>query len=240
MAHIGLIEVLLENNIIPNRISGTSAGAMIGALYAADYSPKEMIKFFENTPLFKISLFARNKPGFLDSEKYEDHFKRYFNENSFEALKHPLTIAATNILRAKATYFNSGELVKPIIASAALPPLFSPIEIDVEFYSDGGILDNFPLDAIRNDCDKLIGSFVNPVSDINTSEINSSTDLIYRVYHIGMGAPDVKKFKHCNYVFSPPKLEKIGAIDTKSIEKAYKIGYNFAQKEIETIKKSLT
>lgn len=239
IAHIGLIEVLLENNIIPNRISGTSAGAMIGALYAAGYSPQEMIAFFENTPLFSMSLFARNKPGFLDSEKYVTHFKQYFSENSFEALKYPLTIAATNILKAKTTYFNSGEIVKPIIASAALPPLFSPIEIDGELYSDGGILDNFPLDSIKNDCDKIIGSFVNPVSEIDRSEINSSTDLIYRVYHIGMDAEDVEKFKNCDYVFLPPNLDTIGAIDTKSIRKAYQIGYDFAQKEIDLIKKYL-
>ena len=239
IAHIGLIEVLLENNIIPNRVAGTSAGAMIAALYAANYSPKEMISFFENTPLFRMSLFARNKPGFLDSEKYVDHFGKYFSENSFEALKYPLTIAATNILKAKITYFNSGPLIKPIIASAALPPLFSPIDIDGQLYSDGGILDNFPLDSIKIDCDKIIGSFVNPVTEIEKSEINSSSDLVYRIYHIGMDVNDIEKFKGCSYVFLPPKLDAISAIDTKSIKKAYKIGYDFAQKEIGTIIESL-
>lgn len=239
IAHIGLIEVLLENNIVPTIISGTSAGALIGALYAANYSPKEMISFFEDTPLFKMSLFAINKPGFLDSEKYVKHFEQYFPENSFEALKFPLTVAATNILKAKVHYFNTGEIVKPIIASAALPPLFSPTEIDGELYSDGGILDNFPLEAIKNDCDKIIGSFVNPVSEIDASEINSSTDLIYRIYHIGMDAADIEKFKGCNYMFLPPNLNSIAAIDTKSIRKAYKIGYDFAQKEIEIIKKTI-
>lgn len=238
IAHVGLIEVLLENNIVPNIISGTSAGAMIGALYASGKSPKEMMTFFEKTRLFKMSLFARKKPGFLDSEKYVEHFKEYF-PNSFEDLKYPLTIAATNILKAETTYFKSGEIVKPIIASAALPPLFSPIDIEGELYSDGGILDNFPLDSIKNKCNKIIGSFVNPVSEIERSEIISSTDLIYRIYHIGMDAADIKKFDDCDYVFLPPKLNTIGIIDTKSIHKAYKIGYDFAQKEIETIKKSL-
>lgn len=239
MAHIGLIEVLLENNIVPNIISGTSAGAMIGAMYAANHDPKNILTFFEETPMLKMSLFARNKPGFLDSDKYVDYFGKYFLENSFEALKYPLTIAATNILKAKITYFNSGPLIKPIIASAALPPLFSPIEIEKELYSDGGVLDNFPVVPIKNECDIIIGSFVNPVTEMEKHEINSTTDLLYRIYHIGMDVNAIKKFKHCDYVFSPPNLDEVGSIDTKSIRKAYEIGYKFAQKEIETIIDSL-
>jgi len=54
-----------------------------------------------------------------------------------------------------------------------------------------------------------------------------------------MDVNDIEKFKDCNYVFNPPKLDDIGAIDAKSIKKAYKIGYDFAQKEIGTIIKSL-
>ncbi|WP_111706798.1 patatin-like phospholipase family protein [Lutibacter citreus] len=239
IAHIGLIEVLLKNNIVPNIISGTSAGAMIGALYAANHSPLEMISFFEKTPLIKVSYFARNKPGFLDSEKYAKHFSHYFSENSFESLKYPLSIAATNILKAQVAYFNQGPLIKAIIASSALPPLFSPVDINGQLYCDGGILDNFPLDPIKKYCNKIIGSFVNPVTEINRSEINSSTDLVYRAYHIGMDVTDIKKFKYCNYVFSPPKIDTIGAIDTKSIRKAYQIGYDFATEEIETIIKYL-
>ena len=100
-------------------------------------------------------------------------------------------------------------------------------------------MDNFPLESIKNECDKIIGSFVNPVTEIEKDEINSTTDLLYRIYHIGMDVDDIKKFKECNYVFLPPKLDAISAIDTKSIKKAYKIGYDFAQKEIATIKKSL-
>jgi NTE family protein len=239
IAHIGLIEVLLENGIVPTIVSGTSAGAMIGAMYAANYSPNEMLSFFEETPLFKISFFARNKPGFLDSQKYIKYFDKLFNENSFEELKYPLIIPATNIVKANITYFNSGELIRPIIASAALPPLFSPVEIDGELYSDGGILDNFPVDPIKDKCDKIIGSFVNPVTEIDKSEIDTAFKLLYRVYHIGMDVTDIQKFKHCNYVFTPNNLDNIGPVDAKSIRKSYQLGYKYAQKEIKTILKAM-
>jgi len=239
LAHIGLIEVLLENGIVPNVISGTSAGAVIGAMYAANKSPKEILAFFEETPILKMSLFARGKPGFLDSDKYIKYFKQIFKEDCFEELKYPLTISVTNILQPKIVYFNSGELIRPIIASAALPPLFSPVEINGGLYSDGGVLDNFPVEPIVNDCDKIIGSFVNPVTEIDKSEIDTTFKLLYRIYHIGMDITDIKKFNLCDYVFSPPNLDEIGAVDSNSIKKAYELGYEFAQKEINTIIKQL-
>ena len=86
LAHIGFIKVLIENNIIPTRVTGTSAGALVAALYAAGYSPDEMLVFFKQTPLLKLSLYARNKPVIMDSDKYALFFKKFFPENSFESL----------------------------------------------------------------------------------------------------------------------------------------------------------
>ena len=85
IAHIGFIQVLLENNIIPTKVSGTSAGALVSALYAAGFSPKEMLSFFEQTPLLKLSLYALNKPGIMDSDKYALFFEKFFPNNSFES-----------------------------------------------------------------------------------------------------------------------------------------------------------
>lgn len=240
IAHVGLIKVLLENNIVPIRVSGTSGGALVCALYAAGYSPEEMIQFFKQTPLLNISLYARNKPGILDSSKYEKFFKKFFIENSFEKLKYPLTVTATNLLSGKLEYFNKGELIKPLIASCALPPIFSPLEINTNFYSDGGILNNFPVEPLKkNRTQKIIGSFVNPITLIDKSEINTSLKLVYRVYHIGLEANNMKKFKLCNYVFTPKDVDKIGVLDAKEINTAYIIGYNQAKKEIKEIITSL-
>lgn len=239
IAHIGLLQVLNENNIRPTHLSGTSAGALIAALYAANYSPKEMLSFFEQTPLLKLTLYAINKPGIMDSEKYILFFKKFFPNNSFESLNFPVTVTATNLLNGKLEYFNSGELIKPLIASSALPPIFSPVEINNNLYSDGGVLNNFPVEPLKNSCDTIIGSFVNPITEIDKSEINSSLKLLYRVYHLGLDASNIKKFDQCNYVFLPKNLQKISVLDTKSIKKAYEIGYKQAQINIEKLRDAL-
>jgi len=239
VAHIGFIKVLLENNIVPTQVSGTSAGALVAALYAHGYEPEKMISFFKQTPLFKFSLYAINKPGFMDSEKYITFFKKFFSENSFESLKYPLTVTATDLISGKLTYFKSGELIKPLIASSALPPIFSPIEINNTWYCDGGVLNNFPVETVRKKCDIILGSFVNPITTIEKEEINSSLKLLYRVYDLGIDANNIKKFKRCNYVFSPIEIKKIGVLDSNAIDKAFEIGYKFAKAEEKNILKSM-
>ncbi len=235
IAHIGFIKVLLENNIVPTRVSGTSGGALVSALYAAGYSIDEMLNFFLETPLLKLSLYARNKPGIMDSDKYILFFKKYFPKDSFDKLKYPLTVTATNLLTGTLDYFTKGQLIRPLIASSALPPIFSPITINNSVYCDGGVLNNFPIEPLEPFCSDIFGSFVNPVSKIETDEINTSLKLMYRVYHIGLDANNTKKFDRCNYVFSPPEINNIGILDSNSIDKAFKIGYDFAHKEMDKI-----
>jgi len=239
IAHIGLLQALKENDIHPEIISGTSGGAMVGALYAAGYDTQTMLQFFKDTPLFKFSLYTLNKPGIMDTDKYSVFFKSYFKEDSFESLKKALYVTATNLLTGKLEFFSSGELIRPILASAALPPIFSPIEIEGNLYSDGGILNNFPVEPLHVSCKKIIGSFVNPLSSITINDVKSTMDLIQRVYHIGIDAKDLIKFDKCNYVFTPYDIKHVGVFDSKSIAKSYKIGYEQALDEMPKLLASL-
>ncbi|EID76759.1 patatin-like phospholipase family protein [Imtechella halotolerans] len=240
LAHAGLLQALHENDITPHQIAGTSGGALIGALYACGYKPKEMLQFFKETPVFKFSLFALNKPGIMDSEKYHELFVTFFKNKTFEELDLPLTVTATNLITGKLEYFQSGSLIKPLIASSALPPYFSPIAIGDHLYSDGGILNNFPIEPLQKQCNILLGSFVNPVEEIDKTEVNTTLKLIQRIYHIGMDASYYAKFKRCAYVFIPKEIDLIGVLDTKMIDKAYEIGYNHAIKEMNTIKTQIS
>jgi len=235
IAHIGLLEVLRENDIHPNYVSGTSGGAMVGALYAAGYSKDKMLDFFKETPLFKLNLYSKNKPGIMDTEKYAVFLKKYFPKDSFESLRIPFYLTATNLLTGQLEYFSKGPLIKPILASAALPPIFSPVEIDDSIYSDGGILNNFPIEPLLDKCNMIIGSYVNPIHKMNKKDLTNTLKLIQRVYHIGLDGSNLKKYKDCDYVFSPPKIVHIGVLDGKSIIKSYKIGYEYAKDNVDEI-----
>ena len=157
VAHLGVLKALNENGIFPNRFSGSSAGAIAGALYCSGHSPEEILEIIVKTNYFKFLKPAISWTGILKMDLIPELFVKYLKENSFESLKIPLTIAATDLRRAKVVYFSQGELIKPLMASSCIPGMFDPILIDGHHYIDGGVLNNLPVEPLDGVCDVVIG-----------------------------------------------------------------------------------
>jgi len=238
MAHIGFLQALEENGISPQFISGASAGALIGGMYAAGREPAEMLEFFKTTPLYKYAFYTNDKPGMMDTDKYYSIYEKYFPTN-FSDLEKTLFVTATNLLDGHTAVFSEGELIPTLLASAAIPPLFTPVELDGNFYADGGIMNNFPVEPLQKPCHQILGSFSNSVKPVTKEDILWSTSLVKRAAELRFYADAKNKFHFCNYVFEPYDVGQIGLLDTKSIDKAYDLGYNEALKEIDAIKAAL-
>ena len=233
MAHIGMIQALHEFGINAKAVSGTSVGALIGALYANGNSVPEMLQFFKETPLFRYHFMTIIKPGLLDTERYFDLLARYFQDNSFEALQRKLYVVATDLQKGDERIFSEGELIKPLLASAALPPVFSPVEINGRLYADGGIMNNFPYNEVATTSDFIIGSNVSGIKEIPREGIKSSLQLANRTTSLMIYAINRNKVNQCDLIFEPRALELIGILDKKGIEKAYNIGYEHAVRVIQ-------
>jgi len=233
MAHIGLLQVLTAHGIEPALISGTSVGAIVGALYARGWSPDVMIDFFRETPLFRYNFLSIHKPGILDTDRYIGIFGAYFPDDSFESLGKSLFVTATNLQKGKEEVFHTGDLIRPLLASAAMPPVFSPVEIGTFLYADGGILNNFPSEPLEGQCDFLIGSNASIVKEVGREAIRNSLQLANRTTALMVHAINRKKMARCDCLFEPHELENIGLLDKKNIEKAYRIGYECASRTLE-------
>lgn len=233
MAHIGVLRALRENGLEPHWISGTSVGALVGALYAGGANEAEMLGFFKETPLFRYDFLSLLKPGLLDTDRYHSVFEAYWPHNRFESLAKPLFVTATNLQRGAERTFSSGDLIRPLLASAALPPIFSPVLIEGELYSDGGIMNNFPLEPLESRADFLVGSNVSVVTTVTKKEINSSLQLAARTTGLMIYAINREKLGRCNLLIEPPELDQIGVLDKKGIEKAYRVGYEYASRILE-------
>lgn len=238
MAHIGLIQALEEHGLSAEMVSGSSVGALVGALYANGNSVQDMLSFFKETPLFRYNFLTILKPGFINTDRYFDIFKGYFPEDDFGALKRQLYVVATNLQKGEQRYFSEGELIRPLLASAALPPVFSPVALEDELFADGGIMNNFPLEPLQGKADYIIGSNVSMVGKLYKNALKNSWQITGRVTSLMIYAINRQKLEACDLLMEFKALEKIGVLDRKSVEKAYLMGYEGASRKLDAILES--
>lgn len=231
-AHIGVIRALEEHQISPTHIAGSSAGAIVGSLYAYGYSWEEILTFFNEVQLLSIRKYALNKPGFIDAEKFHEDFKNYLKDDDFSFLKKRLYVTATNILSGKLKIFEKGELIKPVLASAAFPGLFAPVKIKSSYYIDGGALNNFPLEPLRKKCDRVIGVYVDGFDVLKIKDLKHSHNVVERVFRIKSVLENQHKFAECDLMISPAELNAFGTFDKKNIDAIVEIGYHAAKEAL--------
>lgn len=229
-AHIGVIKALEEHGVSPTHIAGSSAGTIVGALYAYGHSWEAIIAFFKNVQFMSLMKFALNKPGFIDAEKFYTDFNGYLKDDDFSFLKKKLYITATNILNGKPKVFDKGELIKPVLASAAFPGLFAPVKIKSSYYIDGGVLNNFPVNALKNKCDVIIGVYVDGFDALTIKDLKHSHHVVERAFKLKSVKEDLAKFSDCDLVIYPTELNKFATFDKKNIDEIFEIGYKATNK----------
>ncbi|MFA6254600.1 MAG: patatin-like phospholipase family protein [Patescibacteria group bacterium] len=151
LAHIGVIKELKKNNIPIDFIAGASAGALVGAFYAAhlDVNGLEKIAMDTNWQT-AFSVFDPTwHGGLLKGKKIENLIKQWLLNIDFSGLKIPLAVVATDLKSGKEIDIKEGDLIKAVRASLAVPPVFQPIEANGYLLSDGGLSNPVPAAVVR-------------------------------------------------------------------------------------------
>lgn len=228
VAHLGLLQVLEEIGIEPTAISGTSAGALVGALRAAGHPISTILDFFKNTSIFKIGLFASRKPGFIDSDKFYPVLKELLPDDDFDTLQTKLYVTATDMVKGRQRTFAHGQLIRPVLASAAFPVVFTPVEIEGQLYTDGGALNNFPVEPLAGECELIIGSNVHPFKDLQPGDIKNTLSVMERLFHLSIHHHTIHKYHLCNVVVAPSGLEAFSTFDRAHFDEMFELGYKAA------------
>jgi NTE family protein len=137
LAHIGVLKVLEEEGIPVNFIAGTSVGSVIGAAYCSGISAKELE---EISALVRFKDFARwtiSRYGFASNDRMERFLNKILRCRTFEDLKVPLAVAATDFATGEGVVFRSGPLVDAVRASCAYPGMFTPVNVNGRLMVDG-------------------------------------------------------------------------------------------------------
>jgi NTE family protein len=148
-AHIGVIKMLEANGIHADVVAGTSAGSVVGALYASGMDPFQMQEQafgMDEAKIRDVQFFSR---GLVQGQKLQDYVNQLVGNRPIEKLKLPFAAVSTQLEDGHRTVFVRGNTGQAVRASSSIPGVFEPVEISGRHYVDGGVVSPVPVDAAR-------------------------------------------------------------------------------------------
>lgn len=158
LAHVGVIQVLEENNIPIAAVAGSSMGAYVGALWCAGYKGEQLRELAEeiHTPerLKELSdLMIPPLKGLFGGFKAKAHLRRSIGDVTFERLIRPLFVVATDIDTHERVVCREGKVIDAVHASCAMPGVIAPVQFQGRRCVDGGVVDPVPVSVLQKFAD---------------------------------------------------------------------------------------
>jgi NTE family protein len=220
ISHIAYLKALDEMGVRPSIIAGTSIGAIIGGFYAAGLSGAELEEGLQNIGLkdsvkmaVDFSLFSNS--AIFKGKGVEDFLARKIPAKTFEELKIPLKVVATDFWNRKEVVFDSGDLVSAIRASFAMPAVFEPVVAGETVLIDGGAVNPLPYDLIRAECEVTIAIDVSGVKEQPEADpVPNMVESILATFQIMQASiVEAKKRTAPPDIYAKPLLKNIRVLD---------------------------
>lgn len=243
IAHIPMLEVLDEFGIVPHQISATSIGAVVGILYAAGYSGREIRadvdrmsnleadglvdslterSFFKWFELLDIDWSGK---AFFKADTFLTELMRAVNGTRFEDLNIPLKIVAADFWKRTQVVFDSGDLKSALQASMALPGIFKPVVRNGRVFVDGGTVNPVPFDLL-DECDYVIAINVLGTRTESGDLVPNFSEAVFNTFQIMQTAILQQKLQeHRPDIYLAPDIANIRVLEF------YKANQVFSQAE---------
>ena len=228
-AHIGALQALEEHGVKPDFISGSSMGAIIGAIYCAGYSPAKIMRIIQAEKLYKLDkLMSPNlnfkQKGLSSHATLRATLKELIPHDCFDSLEIPFAVCVTNITSGTYEYYYSGKgIVEYVVASASIPGVFDPVVIKNTTYVDGGVLNNLPAEILhQKGCNYIIGVDVLPFLPI---EKKSILDITLWSIRLMQHSNTQNGIKYCNWLIESNAIEKYNEFEFDKYKEIYQYGY---------------
>jgi NTE family protein len=149
MAHIGVLKVLEEEGIPIRIVAGTSVGALIGAAYCSGLSIEDLEKVARSVRFTTFARWTVSRYGFASNDRMVTFLTRTLKVKTFEELRIPLGVTATDFNSGEGVVFHSGSIIDPVRASCAYPGMFLPVNIRGRWLVDGMLSHPVPTRPLR-------------------------------------------------------------------------------------------
>jgi len=149
IAHVGVLKVLEEEGIPVRMIAGTSVGALIGAAYCSGVTIAELEEVAYKVRFTTFARWTLSRYGFATNDRMVSFLTRTLKVQTFEELRIPLGVTATDFNTGEGMVFASGSIIDPVRASCAYPGMFLPVEIRGRWLVDGMLSNPVPTRPLR-------------------------------------------------------------------------------------------
>jgi NTE family protein len=236
-AHIGVIKALEAQGIVPDIVVGTSAGSVVGALYASGKDGFELQKLAHKLDESKISDWSMPDRGVLKGEALQNFVNEAVAQRPLDGLKKPFAAVATNLKTGESVVFRTGNTGMAVRASSTVPGIFQPIAINGHEYVDGGLTSLIPVRAARQ-----MGSDVVIAVDISArpadKPLRGTLDILLQTFTIMGQSLSRYELKEADVVIRP-QVDGVGSTDFQARHDAILEGEKAAQAALPQIRAAL-
>lgn len=233
-AHIGVIDILEKSGIQPDFIVGTSAGSIVGSLYASGKSAQQLKDIALAMKVNDVRDLTFNLKGFFEGRKVENYINQKVNHQQLQELKIPMYVVATELKEGRKTVFNYGNTGQAVRASISIPSMFIPTQIGHEEYVDGGLVSPVPVDVARR-----LGADIIIAVDILAQPEYTSTTNIWGLFNQNINIMQKNiadnELQYADIIIRPDLREKNHIFDVKDREKIIDAGAEAALAQLPLI-----
>jgi len=230
-AHVGVIRAVEEAGIKVSFLGGTSAGALVAALYAFGMPWKEMRELLCGLNWLDISKVSLSRFGVLSMSRLEELLEEHLGEAQFQEADIPLAIIATDISSGEKVVLKQGPVAKAVMASSCVPGVFTPVELDGRLLVDGGMLENVPVSALREmGAEFIIGVDLNARQ--NFSRPDNIIELLINAVNLTLQNATGLQTGQADLLIEPD-LSRFSVTDTSQINELVEEGYQSAREQLQ-------
>ncbi len=232
IAHIGVLKAFEEAGIVFDLIAGTSAGSLIGAMWAGGKSASEMLEIAKSLKVKDI----RKSKFFMPSKT--DGLESLVTENlgniDINKLKIPFCAVAVDLVSSDEIVFSRGNVAKIVAGSCAVPGVFIPVEYEGMHLADGGLQNNIPSDVPRHfGCDYVVAVDVNSTRGEGTDS-TKLLDVLKATIRIMSKSNCIKGYRNADVVIQP-NMRRYSSTKVEDVDGMYLEGYSAGKQAVREI-----
>ncbi len=233
-AHLGVLKALKELEIEPEICCGVSAGAIVGAYWAAETSADDCFELLTEQSVWSYSKMKWPKHGLLDLGGLEKRIQEDIPFQNIEDLPKPFFIGVSNLTQGSPEYINKGNLAKTVLASSSIPVVFQSVKMGDDIYVDGGLLDNLPVRPIKAVASKAIAVSISPIKP--EKEVRNLLKIATRTFQLAIEANTRESRSRADILIEPDGLRNYEMLSTKNSKAIFDLGYNAVMEEADDLK----